>query len=55
MSQYSDDVDTNSIGIAENSGSLSFSTCAASQRKGLQEFDIYSDASGPEESMDTSE
>ena len=58
MSQYSDisnqDVDR-SAGTAEQPGSLSVSTSAANPKKVPQEFDIFSNASGSEESMDTSE
>ena len=51
MSQYSDDqsVDMNA-GTAQFPGSLSFSTSAVSQ-KVPQEFDIFSEASGSEESV----
>ena len=55
MSQYSDDIDMDNAGTAEYPGSQSFSTCAANQKEVCQEFDIFSVASGPEESMDMSE
>ena len=61
MSQYGDtqesddhDVDRDA-GTAAQSGSLSFSTSAASQKKVPQEFDIFSEASGTEESMNNFE
>ena len=53
MSQYSDDIDMDNAGTAEYPGSQSFSTCAASQKKITEEFDIFSD--GFEESIDISE
>ena len=55
MSQYGDSqvVDIN-VGAAQNAGSLPFSTSAASQRKVIQEYDIFSDASEIEESTDIS-
>ena len=56
MSQYGDsqDVDTDA-GTAEHPCSLSFSTSAASQKKVPQEFDIFSEDSGTEESVNNFE
>ena len=56
MSQYdnSQDVDMDA-GTAEHPCSLSFSTSAASQKKVPQEFDIFSEASGTEESINNFE
>ena len=52
MSQYSDSQDVGmDAGTAKHPGSLSFSTGAASQQTIPQEFDIFSEASGMEESM----
>ena len=50
----SDHVGANA-GTAEHPGSLSFSTGADTQQKSPEKFDIFSEASGPEESMDMSE
>ena len=61
MSQYGDtqesddhDVDRDA-GTAAQPGSLSFSTSAARQKEGPQEFDIFSEASGSEESINSPE
>ena len=51
MSLCDDDTDMDA-GTAEHPGSLSLSTSAANQKKIPQQFDIFSDASGSEESMD---
>jgi len=57
MSQYSDtpasdDQDVaRDVGTAVQLGSLSFSTSAASQKKSAQEFDVFSEAAGSEESI----
>ena len=56
MSQYRHDPDVDvDAGPAEHPGSLSFSTSAASQKKVPQEFDISSEVSGSEESINNSE
>ena len=53
MSSYeSQDVDMEA-GTAPGSLSFSFSTSTANSKKGHQEFDIFSEASGSGESMDT--
>ena len=57
MSQYSDtpasdDQDVaRDVGTAVQLGSLSFSTSAASQKESAQEFDVFSEAAGSEESI----
>ena len=56
MSQYSDDLDVvQDAGTAKHTSSLSFSTSAANQMKVPQEFDIFSEASGSEESVNNLE
>ena len=56
MSQYGDSQDVDmDAGTAEHPCSLSFSTSAASQKKVPQEFDIFSEASGSEESVNNLE
>ena len=56
MSQYSDDLDVvQDAGTAKHTRSLSFSTSAANQMKVPQEFDIFSEASGSEESVNNHE
>ena len=61
MSQYSDtpesfdqDVDRDA-GTAVQPSSLSFSTSAANQKEGPQEFDIFSETAGSEESINNLE
>ena len=52
MSQYSDSQDVDmEAGTANHPDSLSFSTSAVNQNKVPQEFDIFSTASGSEESI----
>ena len=57
MSQYSDtpasdDQDVaRDVGTVVQPGSLSFSTSAASQKESAQEFDVFSEAAGSEESI----
>ena len=56
MSQYDNSQDVNmDAGTAEHPCSLSFSTSAASQKKVPQEFDIFSEDSGTEESVNNFE
>ena len=55
MSQYSDSQDVDMDAGNADPGSLSFSTSAASKKKVPQEFDIFSEASGSEESINNRE
>ena len=56
MSKYSDSQDVEmDAGTAQYPGSLSFSTSAASHKKVPQEFDISSETSEIEESMNNFE
>ena len=56
MSQYSDSQDVDmDAGTAQYPGSLSFSTSAVSHKKVPQEFDISSEASEIEKSMNNFE
>ena len=55
MSQYSDSQDVDMDAGNADPGSLSFSTSAATQKKVPQEFDISSDFSGSEESINNLE
>ena len=56
VSQYSDEPDVHyDAGTAEHPGSSPLSTAAANRRKVPHESDVFSAASGPEESMDISD